>query len=55
MSSCITRSGAVWNSGDAKSRELLDDAFDSTIGLPKVLSKIVVDYLEDFPCFGESE
>jgi len=68
MSSCIARSGAEWIPGDAKSREpvdrkLLDDAVHLAIGnkkensngLPIAISKLVVDYLEEFPCFGESE
>lgn len=63
MSSCITRSGAVWVTGDAKSREGLDDAVYSAIGntkenlngLPQAISKMVVDYLEEYPSFGESE
>lgn len=52
-----------WISSDFKSRERLDDAVYSAIGntgknlngFPKAISKMVVDYLEEFPSFGESE
>ncbi len=63
MSSRIARSGAVWISDDAKSREWLDHAVYSAIGnteknlkgVPQAVSKMVVDYLEAYPGFGESE
>jgi hypothetical protein len=57
MSSCITRSGAVWVTGDTKSRERLDDAVYSANSFlfSQAISKMVVDYLEEYPSFGESE
>lgn len=52
-----------WISGYFKSRERLDNAIYSAIGnteenlngFPQAISKMVVDYLEEFPSFGESE
>ncbi|MBA3815732.1 MAG: hypothetical protein H0X29_04270 [Parachlamydiaceae bacterium] len=55
MSSCITRSGAEWVSGDTKSRERLNDAVYSAKSFPQAITQIVIDYLEVNPCFGESE
>ncbi|MBA3816526.1 MAG: hypothetical protein H0X29_08425, partial [Parachlamydiaceae bacterium] len=36
-------------------RERLDDAVYSAISFPQAISKMVVDYLEEYPSFGESE
>lgn len=62
MSYSITRPGAVWVFGDAEKRKLLDNVVDSAIGnkknlngLPPAITRKVVDYLEEYPSFGESE
>lgn len=56
-------SEAIWRSGATQSREHLEDVVYSTIGntkanisgLPQSISKMVVEYLEEYQCFGERE
>lgn len=54
---------AEWTSEEIERRELLDHTVYSVLGngekksngFPQTISKIVVDYLENYRCFGESE
>lgn len=62
MTSCISRSGAIWTTGDTKSRKRVDDAIYSAIGnkenlngYPLAISQIIVDYLEEYRSFGERD